>query len=76
MNKKNTADKEKEIEKGIEAEIKNELKSELKNELREKLKVNLPAYMIPTSLDQMDEFPLNKNGKIDRKALFAIKRSK
>ena len=47
-----------------------------KKELRDKLKINLPAYMIPTSLDQMEEFPLNKNGKIDRKALFAIKRSK
>ena len=43
--------------------------SELKSELREKL----PVYMLPTSLIKLDEFPLNKNGKIDRKKLMELK---
>lgn len=41
----------------------------LKSELREKL----PVYMLPTSLIKLDEFPLNKNGKIDRKKLMELK---
>ena len=53
MNKKNTADKEKEIEKGIEAEIKNELKSELKNELREKLKDELKAEILKEMKEEL-----------------------
>lgn len=40
-----------------------------KKELHVKLKSSLPIYMIPTKLIQIDKFPLNKNGKIDRKAL-------
>ena len=31
----------------------------------------LPAYMIPRKLMAVDAFPLNVNGKIDRKALAA-----
>ena len=38
-------------------------------ELKSKLREILPVYMLPTSLIKMDEFPLNKNGKIDRKKL-------
>ena len=38
---------------------------DLKNELKEKL----PTYMIPNVLKKLDKFPLNKNGKIDRKKL-------
>ena len=36
------------------------------------LKENLPVHMIPTKIIQMDEFPMTKNGKIDRKKLMAI----
>ena len=40
-----------------------------KNILREELAKKLPIYMIPNRLNQIDKFPLNKNGKIDRKKL-------
>lgn len=38
-------------------------------ELNEYLKEHLPAYMIPGYFVKLDVFPLNKNGKIDRKVL-------
>ncbi len=44
-----------------------------KKDLHAKLKSVLPAYMIPTVLVQMDEFPMTKNGKIDRKKLMELK---
>ena len=40
-------------------------------ELHEKLAEKLPVFMIPNTLKQIEEFPLNKNGKIDRKQLLA-----
>ena len=40
-----------------------------KAELREMLAKKLPIYMIPNVIKQIEEFPLNKNGKIDRKKL-------
>ncbi len=43
-----------------------------KKELRAKLKDLLPVYMIPTILRQINEFPLTKNGKVDRKLLFEL----
>ena len=43
--------------------------SVLKSELHDKLKEELPIYMIPNVLTQIEEFPMNKNGKIDRKQL-------
>lgn len=40
-----------------------------KEELHEKLKSTLPIFMIPNILMKLDEFPMTKNGKIDRKQL-------
>ena len=40
-----------------------------KKELHEELSKTLPVYFIPGILKQVEEFPLTKNGKIDRKAL-------
>ncbi|MDY0055096.1 MAG: amino acid adenylation domain-containing protein [Methyloversatilis sp.] len=37
--------------------------------LRAHLSQRLPAYMLPSALVVLDAFPLNANGKIDRKAL-------
>lgn len=38
-------------------------------ELRSRLEQLLPSHMVPASFVFMDEFPLNSNGKIDRRAL-------
>ncbi|PWK11296.1 amino acid adenylation domain-containing protein [Tumebacillus permanentifrigoris] len=38
-------------------------------ELREHLKQLVPEYMIPEALIFLDRLPLNRNGKVDRKAL-------
>lgn len=43
-----------------------------KKSLNIKLKEVLPIFMIPTILVKMGEFPMNKNGKIDRKKLVEI----
>ena len=45
-----------------------------KAELKTKLREILPVYMQPTSLIKIEEFPLNKNGKIDRKKLMEEKK--
>lgn len=37
--------------------------------LKEQLSNQLPVFMVPNVLKQIDEMPLTKNGKIDRKAL-------
>lgn len=47
-----------------------------KQELRRKLQELLPVYMIPAPLVQLDEFPMNKNGKIDRGKLLSMKEGK
>ena len=39
--------------------------------LKKELKETLPYYMVPTALFQLEEFPLNMNRKIDRKAIKA-----
>ena len=43
-----------------------------KAELHARLSKDLPVYMIPGILRQVEEMPLTKNGKIDRKALDAM----
>ena len=35
-------------------------------DVRKQMKEKLPVYMVPTKLIQVDEMPLNKNGKTDR----------
>ena len=47
-----------------------------KKELHSKLKEKLPVFMIPSKLIQLDEFPITKNGKIDRKKLLLMKDDK
>ncbi|MEA4814133.1 MAG: amino acid adenylation domain-containing protein [Oscillospiraceae bacterium] len=39
------------------------------SDLRSQLAEFLPVYMVPRTLYRIDSFPLNKNGKIDRKQL-------
>lgn len=39
------------------------------NGITEYLKIHIPYYMIPTKIVKLDSFPLNSNGKIDRKGL-------
>ena len=43
-----------------------------KKELEEELKLVLPPFMVPGKVLPLEEMPLNKNGKIDRQALFAM----
>ena len=45
-------------------------------DLKKQLREVLPVYMIPSSLIKVDEFPLTKNGKIDRKRLLELKEDK
>ena len=40
--------------------------------LRNKVQQKLPAYMQPSDIFQVEAFPLNANGKVDRKALLEI----
>lgn len=47
-----------------------------KGELTSCLKETLPQYMVPNRTHQIDEMPLTKNGKIDRRALEAVCRIK
>ncbi|HAV90802.1 MAG TPA: non-ribosomal peptide synthetase, partial [Eubacterium sp.] len=39
------------------------------SDIRESLRVNLPDYMIPSYMMQIEKIPVTKNGKLDRKAL-------
>ena len=47
-----------------------------KKELNIKLHETMPVFMIPTYLIQRDEFPMTKNGKIDRKKLMEDRKKK
>lgn len=40
--------------------------------LKQELLTTLPVYMVPTKLIKMESFPMNKNGKTDRKELLKI----
>ncbi len=53
------------LDESFELPSSTKLKAELINHLKQKL----PAYMIPHHVIILKEFPLNANGKIDRKAL-------
>jgi acyl-CoA synthetase (AMP-forming)/AMP-acid ligase II len=46
--------------------------SENKDELRSYLQKKLPPYMIPQKYKVLEEFPLNKNGKVDRNKLITM----
>ena len=44
-----------------------------KGNLAEQIQSKLPPYMLPNKTIQVDQFPMNKNGKVDRKALEELK---
>ena len=46
-----------------------------KSELHEILRRELPDYMVPARLTKVEEMPLTKNGKIDRKLLLSMAKS-
>jgi D-alanine--poly(phosphoribitol) ligase subunit 1 len=43
-----------------------------RDQIREGMKKRVPAYMIPTRIQELDAMPTNSSGKIDRKALIRI----
>jgi len=43
-----------------------------KDEVVKYLKENLPVFMVPNKITQIEKFPITKNGKIDRKELALI----
>lgn len=47
-----------------------------RKELKSHLRNVLPQYMVPNNTRQLDDMPLNKNGKIDRNALAVAARIK
>ncbi|MBR0152694.1 MAG: amino acid adenylation domain-containing protein [Lachnospiraceae bacterium] len=47
-----------------------------RRELHQILRKDLPVFMVPGALEAVPDFPLTKNGKIDRKALLAGKEKK
>lgn len=49
--------------------VKSKIQDQLENELLTNLKKSLPWYMVPHKIHWVDNFPLNANGKIDKKEL-------
>jgi aryl carrier-like protein len=39
------------------------------SEIEDYLKIHLPEYSIPNSINRLENFPLNANGKVDRRRL-------
>ncbi len=46
------------------------------DKLADYLKTKIPAYMQPSKISSLDAFPLNSNGKVDRKALLKLVKEK
>ncbi|GEL05494.1 non-ribosomal peptide synthetase [Rummeliibacillus stabekisii] len=44
-------------------------KKNIEKEIRDYLKLNLPEYMIPSVIIELEEFPLSLNGKVDKRKL-------
>ncbi|MFB0846524.1 amino acid adenylation domain-containing protein [Paenibacillus oleatilyticus] len=53
-----------------------DLYSRTEKELKSELTATLPHYMIPTSIEFVENLPLNRNGKIDRQKLVSLKHDK
>ncbi|RMZ72064.1 destruxin synthetase [Pyrenophora seminiperda CCB06] len=49
--------------------LRQQLVKEVQQQLDELLKLQLPSYMVPQSVYVLDNFPINQNSKVDRKAL-------
>lgn len=47
-----------------------------KNILKKELQLQLPVFMVPNVLRQIDEMPITKNGKIDRRLLLKNEKEK
>ena len=45
-------------------------------EITDYMKTQLPEYMLPTGITNIPSFPLNINGKIDRKELMKLVQNK
>ncbi|CAN9275789.1 unnamed protein product [Alternaria alternata] len=49
--------------------MRQQLVKEVQQQLDELVKVQLPSYMVPQSIQVLNQLPINQNGKVDRKAL-------
>lgn len=51
-------------------------KQKTEGQLYEMLKVELPSYMIPQTITVVDKMPINRNGKVDRRALLNLHKTR